>query len=128
MRTHVAAIIALVLPIAAAAQVPDSLPDGVTPQMIEQGVQLYNGAGICMVCHGADVKGVENLGPDLTDDEWLQSDGSFDAIVRQILAGVPAEQSKSGQVMPPKGGSGLTDEQVRAVAAYVWSRRFSSDR
>lgn len=128
MRTHVAAIIALALPIAAAAQVPDSLPDGVTPQMIEQGVQLYNGAGICMVCHGLDVKGVENLGPDLTDDEWLQSDGSFDAIVRQILAGVPAEQSKSGQVMPPKGGSGLTDEQVRAVAAYVWSRRFSSDR
>ncbi len=26
-----------------------------------------------------------------------------------------------GQIMPPRGGSGITDEPVRAVAAYVWS-------
>ncbi len=126
MRSHVAAIIALVLPVAAVAQVPDSLPDGVTPEMIQEGAQLFNGLGICMACHGPDAKGTA-IGPDLTDDEWLHIDGSFEAIVSQILAGVLADQSKSGQVMPPKGGSSLTDEQVRAVAAYVWSRRFASD-
>jgi len=127
MHSHVAAIIALVLPVAAAAQVPDSLPDGVTPQMIQEGTQLFVGAGICMACHGMDAKGAPNLGPDLTDDEWLHGDGSFEAIVGQILEGVPLDQSKSGQIMPPKGGSGLTDDQVRAVAAYVWSLRFNSD-
>lgn len=127
MRTHVAVLVAVLLPVAATAQVPDSLPESVTPQMIQQGAQLFSGAGICMACHGADAKGAPNLGPDLTDDEWLHSDGSFEAIVQQILAGVPADQSKSGQIMPPKGGGALTDEQVRAVAAYVWSRRFASD-
>jgi mono/diheme cytochrome c family protein len=42
-------------------------------------------------------------------------------IVKQIMAGVAADKSTTGTVMPPKGGSGLTDVQVKAVAAYVWS-------
>ena len=115
------------LPAAAAAQTQDSLPEGVTPQMIQAGDSLYGGAGICLACHGPGARGVANLGPNLTDEEWLQIDGSYDAIVEVILAGVPADKSKSGLVMPPNGGSALTEEQVRAVAAYVWSRRFSSD-
>jgi len=36
-----------------------------------------------------------------------------------ITAGVDADHSTSGQVMPPRGGSRLTDAQVRQVAAYV---------
>ncbi|MEE8117386.1 MAG: c-type cytochrome [Gemmatimonadales bacterium] len=116
-------IVALIaLPVAGSAQVPDSLPEGVTAQMIETGAALYGGAGLCAVCHGANGEG--SIGPDLTDDEWVHSDGSYDDIVRQILEGVPADKSKSGVPMPPKGGASLTDEQVRAVAAYVWSLRF----
>lgn len=116
-------IVALIaLPVAGSAQVPDSLPEGVTAQMIETGAALYGGAGLCAVCHGANGEG--SIGPDLTDDEWVHSDGSYDDIVRQILEGVPADKSKSGVPMPPKGGATLTDEQVRAVAAYVWSLRF----
>jgi mono/diheme cytochrome c family protein len=34
---------------------------------------------------------------------------------------VTPDQSKTGTIMPPKGGSQLTDEQVREVSAYVWS-------
>ena len=116
-------IVALIaLPATGSAQVPDSLPEGVTAQMIETGAALYGGAGLCAVCHGANGEG--SIGPDLTDDEWVHSDGSYDDIVRQILEGVPADKSKSGVPMPPKGGASLTDEQVRAVAAYVWSLRF----
>jgi len=103
------------------AQVPDSLPAGVTAAMIEQGKKLFHGQAICATCHGQDAKGLPGLGVNLTDKEWLHSDGSYDAIVKQIETGVPAGESKSGIVMPPKGGSGITDAQVRAVAAYVWS-------
>lgn len=103
------------------AQVPDSLPAGVTAAMIEQGNKLFHGQAICATCHGQDAKGVPGLGVNLTDKVWLHSDGSYDAIVKQIETGVPANESKSGIVMPPKGGSGITDAQVREVAAYVWS-------
>lgn len=99
------------------------LPDSVTAAMVEEGKGLFAGAGICSVCHGPDGQGVSGLGPNLADEEWLHSDGSFEAIVAQITKGVPAEESKGGLVMAPRGGSSLTNEQVRAVAAYVWSLR-----
>ncbi|MFL5494475.1 MAG: c-type cytochrome, partial [Gemmatimonadales bacterium] len=69
--------------------------------------------------HGANAEGT--VGPNLTDAEWLHSDGSYDAIVKQVTTGVPKEQSKSGIVMPPRGGSTITDDEVKAVAAYVYS-------
>jgi mono/diheme cytochrome c family protein len=102
------------------------LPEGVTEKMIAEGSALYGGVGICLACHGPDGKGIPNLGADLTDDEWLQSDGTYASILRTILEGVAAENSTSGTVMPPKGGSQLSEEQVRAVAAYVWSLRRKS--
>lgn len=104
-----------------AAQTPQQLPEGVTPEMIAQGKQIFTGPGICATCHGPDGKGVPNLGANLTDAEWKHSDGSYEGIVKTILSGVPAEKSTTGTPMPPKGGSTITDEQVKAVAAYVWS-------
>jgi mono/diheme cytochrome c family protein len=89
--------------------------------VVEEGKKLYAGAGICSACHGPDGKGVQGLGANLADAKWLHSDGSFDAILRQILEGVSADKSTTGVPMPPRGGSQLTDAQVRAVAAYVWT-------
>jgi mono/diheme cytochrome c family protein len=103
------------------AQKPDSLPPGVTPAMVEDGKKLYAGAGICSACHGPDGKGIAGLGANLADSEWVHSDGGFEAIVRQVTQGVTADKSTTGVAMPPKGGSQLTDAQVRAVAAYVWT-------
>ena len=91
--------------------------------MVETGRGLYHGQGICMSCHGQNGRGIRNLGPDLGDAEWLHGDGSFPYLVERILAGVPADSSRSGVPMPPRGGSRLSDEQVRAVAAYVWTLR-----
>ena len=59
-------------------------------------------------------------GPNLTDDKWLHARGSYLAIARQIIKGVPFERSKTGIAMPPRGGSGISDADVHAVAAYVW--------
>jgi len=106
---------------AAAAQAQEELPDGVTDEMIANGKPVFGGAGICMVCHGPEGKGVANLGADLADDEWLHSDGSYEGILATIEAGVTADKSSTGSVMPPKGGSSISDEQMKAVAAYVWS-------
>jgi mono/diheme cytochrome c family protein len=100
------------------------VPAGATAAMVDEGRTLFRGQGLCFTCHGQNGEGVQNLGPALGDAEWLHSDGSFEAIVNQINTGVPAAQSRSGTVMPPKGGAAtLTDDQVRAIAAYVYSLR-----
>jgi mono/diheme cytochrome c family protein len=103
------------------AQAQEALPEGMTQEMIAEGRSLFGGAGICAACHGPEGKGVPNLGADLSDDEWLHSDGSWTGIAETILKGVAADKSSTGSVMPPKGGGSLSDEQVEAVAAYVWS-------
>ncbi|HEX7024723.1 MAG TPA: c-type cytochrome [Gemmatimonadales bacterium] len=102
-----------------AGQQPDSLPAGVTPAMVAQGKKLFTGDALCFSCHGPEGRGL--VGPDLTDSVWLFGNGTFEEIVARILEGVPANKSKNGVVMPPKGGSKIKDDQVRAVAAYVWS-------
>ena len=106
---------------AAAVQAQEELPDGVTEELIAEGKSVFGGAGICMVCHGPEGKGVANLGADLADDEWLHSDGTYEGILATIETGVPADKSSNGSVMPPKGGGSISDEQLKAVAAYVWS-------
>ena len=74
--------------------------------------------GNCAMCHGADAAG--NVGPDLTDEQWLHVKGSYMAILQQILMGVPSARSRSGIEMPPRGGATISDADVQAVAAYVW--------
>jgi len=116
--------LALALSIGAApaiAQGPDSLPPGVTAAMIEKGRKLFGGAGLCMACHGMDAKGGPNIGPDLTDTVWVHHKGSYEEIFEQVVAGIGIAASESGNIMPPRGGSGLTDADLRAVSAYVWS-------
>lgn len=68
---------------------------------------------VCAACHGADGKGNTALGaPNLTDRIWLHGWGE-DLIVRTITNGwqnsMPAQKTRLG------------DEQIRVLAAYVWS-------
>ncbi len=94
-------------------------PSEVTAETIAAGKKLFSGAALCSACHGAKAEG--GVGPNLTDDKWLHSKGTYEDIVGQIIAGVPAGKSTSGVPMPPKGGASLDDAQIKAVAAYVWS-------
>jgi mono/diheme cytochrome c family protein len=121
VRVRVLAIVAFAWASPLLAQRADSLPVGVTAAMIADGQKIYAGPGLCSACHGPQAKGINGLGPNLTDAEWLHSDGTYEALVAQVTTGVPASKSKGGVAMPPKGGSALTEAQIRAVAAYVWS-------
>ena len=94
-------------------------PSGVTPAAIAQGDSIFHKDGLCYACHGSNAQGA--VGPNLTDAEWLHGDGSYDMIVATVTSGVPADKAKKGIAMPPKGGSSITDPQVKAVAAYVYS-------
>jgi mono/diheme cytochrome c family protein len=100
-----------------------ALPTGVTPQMVALGDSLFNN-GACQRCHSKGGVGGQN-GPVLTDNQWIHIDGSYDAIVRVVTTGVPKAAVKDSTRrfgMNPRGGPmNLTDDQVRAVAAYVFS-------
>jgi len=96
-----------------------TLPAGVTQAMVDQGATLFSGSGNCLACHGGGGAGTA-IGPKLADSEWLNIQGEYDQIVQLITAGVP-NPKQFPAAMPPKGGSTITDEQVRQVAAYVYS-------
>lgn len=95
------------------------LPEGVTPAMVAEGQTVFMGDGICWTCHAEGGVGGP-LAPDLTDDEWLNIDGSYESIVRNVTTGVLEPKEYPG-IMPPRGGTAITDDQVNAVAAYVWT-------
>ncbi|MYI05834.1 MAG: c-type cytochrome [Gemmatimonadetes bacterium] len=97
---------------------PSMLPEGVTAAMAQEGQDLFHGAGLCASCHLRQGVG-GGLAPDLTDDVWLHIDGDYEAIVQIIMDGVEVPIEAPGP-MPARGGSTITDEQVRAVAAYVY--------
>jgi glucose/arabinose dehydrogenase/mono/diheme cytochrome c family protein len=111
-------------PDAGAAAAIDTLPvpNGATKEMVALGARIYHGqvgGATCVGCHGAAGTGT-SLGPNLTDTQWLWSDGSYRAIAKTIAAGVP-QPKQYRSPMPPMGGAQLTDDQVSAVAAYVWA-------
>src|SRR5687767_1117614 len=102
---------------------PSSL---VTPALVATGDSLFH-ARACRRCHGMQGAGTRN-GPTLTDSTWLQIDGSYSEIVRIITEGVPMARIKDAThtlEMHPRGGlqNPLSDAQVRAIAAYVYSLR-----
>lgn len=93
------------------------LPEGVTPEMVAQGQEIFN-TMICFSCHG--VGGVGSpLGPPMTDTEWLNIDGSYESIMEVVRTGVP-EPKEFVAPMLPMGGIQLTDDQIRQVSAYVY--------
>ena len=114
-----ALVISALVAIGTAPATAQGLPAGVTQAMVDKGNEIFHKAGLCYACHGQDAKGL--VGPNLTDDVWLHSKGTYDDIVKQILSGVSKEESKSGVPMPARGGSSITDDDVKSVAAYVYS-------
>ena len=97
---------------------PALLPEGVTEAMVQEGQSIFAGGGICYTCHMAEGAGGP-LAPNLADDVWLNVDGSYDAIVDLINTGVAQPREHPGAMLP-RAGMPLTDDQVAAVAAYVY--------
>jgi mono/diheme cytochrome c family protein len=91
-------------------------------KLIALGDSIFHGqagGGTCHVCHGQDAKG-SAVGPNLTDGEWLNNDGTLAGITGTIESGVPKPKTAPAP-MPPMGGASLNPDQVRAVATYVHS-------
>lgn len=99
-----------------------TLPAGATRAMVTLGNRIYHGQVVgatCNACHGENGKG-SPLGPDLTGKNWLWSDGSYEGIAKTISSGVMQPKHYRG-AMPALGGVELTNDQVLALAAYVWT-------
>lgn len=99
-------------------------PAAVTAENIALGDSLFN-TGACQRCHGKGGIGANNA-PALDGKAWLQlKTGSFEEIVALITNGVAASDIKVAThkfAMRARGGPmNLTDPQVQAVAAYVYT-------
>jgi mono/diheme cytochrome c family protein len=94
-----------------------------SPAQIALGDSVFrglSGGALCYVCHGPQGKGIAGLGPNLSDKEWLNADGTLASIEKVVTEGVP-KPKKMPSPMPPKGGGQLSESQIKAVAAYVYS-------
>ncbi len=95
------------------------LPEGVTVAMAREGQDIFHGEGVCVTCHLRQGAGGP-LAPDLTDDVWLNIDGEYESIVNIVTTGVPQPIEHPGQMLA-RAGTAITDDQIRAVAAYVYT-------
>ena len=98
----------------------DKRAEEVTDSTLAVGQALFRGTANCAGCHGAEGHGSES-GPDLTDRAWLHGDGSFGMISKLVLHGVTRYESTEGTPMPMRGWAPINDDEVSAVAVYVWS-------
>jgi len=109
---------------AAARTAVPAKPAAVTPANIAMGDSIFNN-GNCQNCHGKGGIGAANA-PALDGKAWVQlTTGSFEEIVGIITTGVPVEKIKvktRTRAMGARGGRmALTDPQIQAVAAYVYT-------
>lgn len=99
---------------------PEPRPPGVNDSSITRGRSLFHGSANCAACHGDEARGTDE-GPPLTGGLWLHGPGTYGWLVEQIKRGIPAHHTLSGKPMPMRGWANMPDEDVRAVAAYIWS-------
>lgn len=75
----------------------------------------------CAACHGADARGLPNLGKDLVDSEFIAAQ-TDETLVQFIITGRPIwdPENTTGIDMPGKGGNpALTTEDIEAIVAYL---------
>lgn len=94
-------------------------PAGATAADVTEGEKIFAAVGNCYTCHGQAGAGT-GMAPALNDREWLNIDGSFPALQQLITEGVMQPKQFAG-MMPAKGGAPLSDQQVKQVAAYVYT-------
>lgn len=101
------------------AQEPGPRPPQVTDSAVARGRELFHGTGACSACHGQEGVGTDS-GPALAQGIWLHGPDTFEGILSRVVHGVPRSYSIRGVPMPMRGWNTLSDEEARAVAAYVW--------
>jgi tetratricopeptide (TPR) repeat protein len=111
---------------AAIAQAPslDTIPPARISALIRAGSGTYND-GTCIFCHAPGGRGSGRRAPDLSDVEWLHSEGDVNGIMQTIFWGVRKEDIRAVKPRPfqmnPKGGMNITNPDLFALSVYVWS-------
>lgn len=93
------------------------LPPGVTAEMVNEGQRLFG--TVCVACHGPAGTGTQ-LAPALNNQDWIHINGEYEEILEITRSGVMQPQEHPTP-MPPMGGGNFDDEQLRAIAAYVYN-------
>ena len=83
------------------------------------GEVIFRRQGKCLACHGPAGAGLQGLGANLQDDEWLHGDGSFAFIARTIRDGIA--RPAVAPIAMPASATTLTAEEIHRVAAYVYT-------
>lgn len=86
---------------------------------VAQGKRLFEGKGLCFSCHGKSGEGLLGPSTKLVDRALIHTKATPAELIALIKSGIDESRSKSGHVMPPRGGSRLSDAEVSLVAAYV---------
>jgi cytochrome c oxidase cbb3-type subunit 3 len=123
MRILSAAMLAALSFTAVAAQAPPSFPAQQRgpgdPALVARGLTIYT--SFCRACHGPDLRGGDQGGPNLLRSQLVLNDRGGEAIGPVVRDGrVPAG---GGTVMPPMP---LADEDMKALAEYVHSVVFTA--
>jgi len=110
-----AATPAAALPVAApsvAAQPAVAVPAAVAPKLAgDAGKNLYSAA--CVACHGAGIAGAPKFGDKAA---WAPRIAQGASVLYEHS--IKGFQGKAG-VMPPKGGSSASDDEVKAAVDYM---------
>jgi mono/diheme cytochrome c family protein len=88
-------------------------------ERIALGRKLFEGKGLCFSCHGKNGEGVLSPSTRLAGRPLSHTKVTVTGVAELIKTGVDSAHSTSGQVMPSRGGSRLSDAEVEAVAWYV---------
>jgi len=88
-------------------------PSALDATALDEGREVYRGAGGCIGCHGPNLEGGV-LAPNLEDGNWRTIDGSLQGILDVVRNGI------ANSAMPAYSG-GITDSMAVSVAGYVWA-------
>lgn len=90
---------------------------------VETGRTIFEGRGLCFSCHGKGGDGL--LGPTtkLVGRPLTHTKATATDIAALIRIGVDSAHSTSGQIMPARGGSRISDADVDAVTSYLLELR-----
>jgi mono/diheme cytochrome c family protein len=95
-------------------------PEGVTVDLVEQGLRLYHGKGACAPCHGDLGVGTAD-GPLLIAGQWKLGPGTFVWLRHMTRHAGWGATSRSGDPQPMRGPTVMDSTEIDAVSAYVWN-------
>ncbi|MBI1256244.1 MAG: c-type cytochrome [Chloroflexi bacterium] len=108
----------------ATAQVAQSV--AYSPALVAEGQEVLQ--SICSACHGPDARGIPGLGKNLIESQFVHG-LSDEELLQFVIKGRDTSDplNTTGVAMPPRGGNpSLTDDQLRAVIAYIRTQSSSA--